>query len=343
MKHFHRHQKFLVLIVSAVLMAGCDSVKTPSKEQVELHLQSQLPLYLKLTETEQKSFPNTQQKGSGRTSVAGQIELTADLYKTSNELLSADIEKAGVPLSIGMMFARQAGPKLQRGAGFIYYVSDRAGKRIPFETEVFYSETANGFNFQGSPNIRLEGKTNDEIQSNPFLLSNSYIHDSSEYLAIINEVQGGWKRFQEKLTQAKRDMDAAFQGSKPLIYRTRGREEVFEENFRLITLAPIEYSEIPNYPFHLNFYAPGEVTWTKGGRLANSDFKAGDVTPVSVSGSIFGGADENKPWATQLVISVPDPYRPGSFYNTGSRLIWNGTEFQWTWLNGSVGATLKNE
>lgn len=343
MKHFNLDLKFLFLMFASVFLVSCDSVQAPPKEQVELHLQGQLPSFLKVTATQQKSFPNTQQKGSGRTSVSGRIELTSDLYKLSNELLGADIEKAGVPLSIGMHFAVQAAPKLQRGVGFTYYVSDRAGKGIPFEAEVFYRETANGFSFQGSPNIRLEGKTKDELQSNPSLLLNTYIHDSAEYLAIINEVQTGWKRFQEMQTQAKNNLESFFQSTQPLIYAMRTSDGSLEDNFRLKIFAPVQYAEVRNSPLHLRFYTKGEATWIKDGRLYDSNFKVGDVMPVSIDGTIYGWADRNKPWVTQAQISIPSRHRSGEFYHTGRLLIWNGSRFEWKGMSSTAISTLRSD
>lgn len=323
----------LTLLLTSILFVGCDTVNTPSKEQVEVHLQNQLPLFLKLVGTEQKSFPNTQQKGSGRTSVSGQVELASDLYALSDKIIGHDLEKAGIPPLIGMQFMPR---KLQR-RGYVYYVSERAGKRIQFESEVSYWENTDGFKFLGSPNINISGIPRGKLESN------YVIHNSPEYLQILNEIQSGAKQFQEMQERAKRAMDGFFQATRPLTYKILEREGSFDETFRLKTHAPIQFSNSPFSPLYLEFHTQGEVTWIKNGRMGKSQFKANDVVPVSIMGTIYGWADPSKPQVVKVGIHLPDPLRPGSFYSTtNSMLTWSGTDFQWVWTNGSVHATLQS-
>jgi hypothetical protein len=336
-----RYFLFFQLCVLIVLLTGCDNHRTPNNEMILAHLENGLAPYYKVVKLEYKNFANLQQEGVGRTSIAGMVELTEDLFIASNNLIGEDLEKSGMTLKQwGLFYPKNRVVSVHR-------VSEKKGKRIQFNDELSYIQTSNGFAFSGVPRITVAGKRISELPRN------AVMHGSPEYTAIINDITTKWQTFTKRQDEVKREIENLFAGSQPLVYtELNKRKSEFEDRFDLNVNSPIVWSLTPTRaapmggPNALNlfFEARGEITWIMDGSLENAKYKAQDVTPVLISGGIYGTQNVNDRWSRRMSIYPADPGRRDGFASTSSRqLTWAGSEFQWVWANGEVNARLHKQ
>lgn len=308
------------------LLLGCSSQEKPSKEEIVAHLKDSIAPQYKIVELDYKNFASKQQEGAGRTSISGTVELTEDLYSASNDIIKADLGKSGIT-------AEQAMPFYPRGLrnNAVYFVSEGKGKRIEFSDEISYAETTEGFTLSGTPRINVTGRPRGELHRN------SLVKGSPEYIATVDSMKAKYQAFEKRQSEIKQEIERFLSGSQPLTYRELRKGEL-NDRFLLRVESPIEWSSVAargapmggGSSLYLFYRLNGVISWITDGRLGNSHFKAHEVTPVLITGGIYGSEDARVDWRSNIGISAPDTGQPDGFSHVQDKVLnWKETEFQW--------------
>ena len=334
---------FHLYIFTAILCGCSDLQAAPSKAEVLAYLVNRIPPNYRVVELEYKNFSNLQHEGIGRTSAAGVMELTEDVYGVSNDIIQSDLERSGLMPQQAILFLPE---RLRRGEA-VYFISEKAGRRFEFSTELSYTQTVNGFVFSGVPDIEVRGQRRVDLPVG------ALVNDSPQYQAIIKTVIEKSQAFEKRQNAEKQVVESFFNTSKGLIYKERGQYAALEDRFQVMLTSPLEWSHVRygteyKHPLNIFFQARGEIKWVKDGRLPDPlrypEYKSEDVVSVLISGAINGTEVSGGDWDTDIGIHVPDKYNPDKYPAVPTlKLTWNGSAFQWVWVNGEVHARLVSQ
>ena len=196
--------------VLAFLLSSTPALATPDANEIENYLQDRLPAQLNISHFRHRVFEGD--AGTGRVSITGEARLTTSLFaRVTRELYLRDAKRAGEGEPIGEVEGVSGPPQLTaanirdgyhqfmrelvgpRHMGTIgHYVLLRrtaeAGARIPFQYELRYRGTVDGFDFSLTDrNIDMpDGQTLQRSRSR--YGDTAYVRGSAEARRVVKKI-----------------------------------------------------------------------------------------------------------------------------------------------------------
>lgn len=326
-----------VLAVSALaislLNVACSRNAGPGANDLGRHIQAQLPSDLKLHEFKHQNYADKTRDGVGRSSVSGTVELTVERYIPSSTVFRDDLLASGLAPSEADFFSAS------RGSPVVFVPSEPSGKLVQFSTDIDYEATVDGFRLYGGPRFQFGSSQNaHEVRS-----ANSLVKNTPAYRNFLNETIALRDAYVRNENDRKAAVEKFFSTADGYAYLgiEDWNKNSFLERFKMSLTEPLRFQKTGVN--ETTFAVRATAAWTTDGRLANSHFKAGERTPLLLSGRISGTIDRNNtigPFYVELIVNVPDEHR-GGFYNTSDTLYLQGTEFIFKpGVSGMVGGRL---
>lgn len=319
---FRKRLCALTLCIFSSALCGCSMSSGPSAEAVNRYIASQLPSDVKLKEMKVENYADKSAEGVGRSSIIGTLELAVDRYSPSSTVLLQDLKAAGVPESDVAYFASGFRP--------VYVLTEKAGKAIPFTTEIRYTAVVDGFRFQGGPRVSLSGVRADQAP---------VVKDSPNYKEMIGSILAVRDSSLKAEELFKSTITSFFSTKDGYTYYADVSGRGLVERFKMSLTGPLVYQRQSPKQFQYKFNA--EAIWSSNAGMYNSKFKSGDRTPLLIEILIDTRSDSRiqSRGHASLVINLPDPDNRGSFYHTfNEEMLFRNDAFvneSRLWIRGS--------